>query len=296
MNKNISKILALRNEELGKNAQRAELLVRNDLFLSELQKVSQYIGSEFHRIEKVPDSKLEMASDDNILIELNYPKTKGTAAKELEKEIEILVNDVEKELNGYELWSPLSYAAGWIEMPQDTQLETVIFYKYYKLELYRELWERFCGKWNINPKWNANLRNFRKFQGPPVSMGVDFPYSFLFPLSALPIIIQIGPWTTLEDIRKVWVKIERIQKRRFYKEESSANFTRDICWYDLNTKLKMKPRQIAELWVKEFPKEIDILVMRRVKKQYKELSEENELELLDEINVDSSLHELKTQF
>lgn len=164
-----------------------------------------------------------------------------------------------------------------------------------KVEILKSLWLTFCDKWHIDPEWNLDIKNIYKFQRPFIEVDIDSE-----PRDQLPINIRIGPWTTRDDIKREWPNIERIQKREFHKVKKASVFARDICWYDLNQKYNLTQGQIANLWIENYSEDIDILVMRRIKKKIKKEDlmgkEPNDQEFVEEINNGFLSEKYKSDF
>lgn len=288
MNKQILKILKMRQESYNKNSQRAGLLARNKTFLEELENVNKHIKKKFHQLKTRAEDVLQEISENNPLLRLDYPKTKASS----DEDIKNLIEEIDKNFPKYLICAPSAWHVRILkEKPFDSELEKNILYKFVLLDILIELWEKFCGKWHIDPRWDAELKTLAKYQGPLIDIVIeDFIHD------PLPISIKIGPWTSKEDLDNIWPKIQKIQKSKFYKEDASSVFARDICWYDLKRKFKLGDRQIAKLWFEHYPEDIDYLVIKRIKRKNKELKEENESELLAEIMSDSSLADLKEKF
>ena len=66
------------------------------------------------------------------------------------------------------------------------------------------------------------------------------------------LLIKITEWTTMNDVKSIWNKVETCQNLMSKKLEKKTNFTRDLCWHDLNKELGLKPRQIAEIWIEKY--------------------------------------------
>ncbi|MCJ7496704.1 MAG: hypothetical protein MUO78_01030, partial [candidate division Zixibacteria bacterium] len=80
MSEKISDILKRNIKNLDKNVQRAELLARNRMFLKELEGISERLGTQFFSVKDL-DERFQEESEDNILLKLNYPKTKRRIKK-----------------------------------------------------------------------------------------------------------------------------------------------------------------------------------------------------------------------
>jgi hypothetical protein len=288
MDKKILQIIENRNKDYDKNAQRAELLVRNDIFLKELNKIQKIIGREFHQVKSLSEKKLNEISKSNILLKLNYPGGNIASKEEILNFIDKMIND----FNLREFRHPIYKYIN--KRSFKNEFEKNIFYKNIKLKAYFLIWRRFCKRWHIKEGWDGGLSKIKRYQEPPTKILLKDQFEPIPP--ALPIVICVGPWTSRDDIKKIWPKIEKIQKTKFYKEGRSSVFSRDLCWYDLNKDFKLKPREITDLWNEKYPKDIDKLAMKEIKRQNIELAEEDELELLEEITNDPSMAEQKKQF
>lgn len=297
VNKNISEIIKRRKIIFNKDAQRAELLARNEIFQTELRKINKYISKEFHQLKNLSKEELRALSKNNILLKLDYPK-KCTSEKDFWR----IHNELQNNLKALFHIFPLN---AWyvLEDGETTsfrnKLEEVIFHKFNIFDAFLHLWKGFCTKWHIHPDWDENLDSLGKFQQPLVEI-ITGHFLKLDNYTPLPIIIRIGPWTTLEDIREIWSKIERIQKTKFYKEEKTSNFARDLCWFDLNKKFNLSHRQIAELWITNYPEDFDLLVLRRIIKEIDKQDLEgrvfDESELINEVKSGILSKKYKNKF
>jgi hypothetical protein len=283
MRKNISEALKIREKIFNKDAQRAELLARNEIFLTELKEINKYLSKEFYQLKNLSEEKFKEVSKNNILLKLDYPK-KCTSEKDFWRISNKLRNDF-RDLMRTQPLDPW-YVLDDERTPFINKEEEVIFHKFHIFDIFVYLWKKFCKKWHIYLDCDGRTSSLGKFQRPLVAVITDDLLQRHF-YDPLPIIIKIGPWTILDDIKKVWPKIERIQKTKFYKEEKASSFARDLCWFDLNKKLYLSNRQIAELWIANYPEDIDLLVLRRVKKEIDNQDLDgrifNDSELLNEV-------------
>jgi hypothetical protein len=134
------------------------------------------------------------------------------------------------------------------------------------IELDVSKWKQFCQRWNISPNWDGNLSSLQKCLGRPVEL-----YWIEGEQEGAPtLLIEVNNWTTLKDVRAAWGEVEDLQNEIWKKQEKKTNFARDLCWYDLTKEHGLKPKDIAKLWEKYFPHEIDLLVARRMKEDISE--------------------------
>ena len=147
------------------------------------------------------------------------------------------------------------------------------------MDSYKRSWEGFCERWHIRNEWNGRLRSLEKFLNAPI----EFYTLQSQDGEAATLLIRIDNWTIQNDIIDAWHDIEDYQRRIWGKEGKRANFMRDLCWYDLDKKLGLKPRQIANIWDSRYPDEIDLLVIRKVRKRIKK--EELKGRVLDDFEL-----------
>lgn len=304
MDKEILRRIEESKRDYDKNHQRAELLKRNKMFSNEFEGISKRFGNEFFKVKNLSYNKLSKISYDNILLKLDYPKIKflvpssiykkkGGAEEYFKIKIQGDLKD-SGDVQGLNIEEDSFFQKKNLDLiyeKKTRKIDKIIKYKNRVLERYKKEWEEFCHRWGIDPKWNGNLSRLSKCLRSLVGIWVmDYGYQ-------KPIAIIIGPWTTLEDIKNNWKDIEKLQKEICFKEEQSSNFNRDLCWYDLKREFKLSYSKIAKLWIENCPEDIDLLVIKRIRRKEKvELGDEVALELLDEIKSDSSLKELKHQF
>jgi len=151
--------------------------------------------------------------------------------------------------------------------------------------------KNFCLRWHIHPTWDGNIDTLSEFikDSPEiicepvnyllVNGHIYFPDKEIVRPEGLERInylyIKVDAWTSLEDIKKIWPRIEEFQRTIFsYKAELKSNFSRDLCWYDLKTTHNLSYGKIAKLWIKHFHEDIDLLVIRRFKKVNEEFLKE----------------------
>lgn len=161
-----------------------------------------------------------------------------------------------------------------------------------KFANYYDQWEAFCNRWNILSNWNGKISTLGMYLGEKYGLYANEEKG------RKRINIEISPFTTRQDVDAIWPLVEKVQKEYYgFKAGEKPNFGRDLCWYDLNKKFNLTPRQIAKLWIENCPEDIDLLVIRRIKNKEKEtLKEEDDFDLLKEIKSDPCLKELKEDF
>jgi len=301
VDKEILKRIEESKKDYDKNAQRAELLKRNKTFLNELEGIKKRLGNKFFELKKVDIKKLTKISNDNLLLKLDYPKENIFKS-------EVPLEEVNSAYLHYLYYGEYNGYNPKVAIEKDyyfdsPDLNTVLVYdedldsirtkiicKSGIIEKYMEKWIEFCTKWHTDVDWDGKLSSLSKFQNPLVSIGTDYRNL------DLPIHINIGPWTSWKDIKDRWDDIEILKEMVSTKPQKSQNFSRDLCWYDLNKKLKLSPGKIAKLWIEHCPKDIDLLVIKKIKRAERELSEEKASELLEEIRGDPTMNDLKIQF
>lgn len=284
MKRQFSKTLKIRKRTFSKESQRAELLIRNKIFLRELSDFRKLVGEDFFYLAKLPFAELHKISNDNILIKLEYPENNITLKADIMRFLESIMS------NHNVLPPPIVDDRKFTEDKIGNPLEKDIFYRNIQLEVYKIVWISFCQRWHVNSSWSGRLSDYKKYQLPLVEVDVDDEEI------NLPIIIRVGIWSTKKEITKIWPHVEELQKMLLKKEIRSPVFARDLSWYDLKYRGGLTPKQISNLWDKNYPEDIDYLVMQKIKRENKELNKEDEFELLNEIKSDTSLADLKEQF
>jgi hypothetical protein len=127
-----------------------------------------------------------------------------------------------------------------------------------------EEWSVFCDRWHIDPDWNGEIDSLEKYTGKPVEITIQPKFESSTKVFLL---LKVDSWTTLDDIRQVWPKVEKYQKKYLYQKiEKKTTFGRDLCWYDLNKKHGLSYKEIANLWNNKYQEDIDLLIIRRIKK------------------------------
>jgi hypothetical protein len=288
--KKISNILKRYRKNLNKNIQRAELMSRNKMFLEESSGISKRLGKLFFVVKDIPDKELR-----NTLLRLDYPKVvslldlmekddtyfedrnlnticRGGSSDALtaglgdRQQFSSPIKERKERKERKELKELLqSNIANMVAFLRDSpyipENENDMFEaKCFVLQKYKNKWKQFCDRWHIKYEWNGKLRSLVKYLRNPVEISFDTKeFKSIFWL-------HITRWTTLEDVRAIWGKVEKLQNWLWGKGEGRTNFARDLCWYDLHKECGLKPKQIAELWAKKHPEDIDVLVVRRIRK------------------------------
>jgi hypothetical protein len=300
----IKKLIENSKKDYDKKTQRAALLKRNKNFLNELGGIKKRLGNEFYKVKDVNVNKIKEITNDNIMLKLDYPKANIFISEEPLEEVDMAYVEYlfYGEFDGYNPRAAIKDDSYFKNSPDlDTvivydedlnSLQTKITCKFQVLRAYVEKWIEFCAKWQIDSSWGGELSTLSKFQNPLVSISINYRNL------GLPIQINIGPWTSWKDIKQRWHEIELIKRTSFSKpKKKSRVFSRDLCWYDLNKKFKLSPGKIGKLWIKHRPEDVDLLVMKKVRRdEKKELSEEKASELLREIKIDPAMNDLKIQF
>jgi|GEM_PF-2742226 len=230
MNKKIVSVIRGYSREFDINAQRAELIARNKTFLKELAAI--------RATSDIIDFS-EMLEFFHFVLEAN--EKKGIPITRIDRSGD----------------TTLASHLVWPDMPG---LRTPY------MEHSLRLWIRFCKQWNIRPEWDGIVTSLRKFIETPL----EFYWIEGEEDDAPALLLRINSWTALKDIRGAWGQVESLQNEMWKKQEKRTNFARDLCWYDLTKLHALKPKDIAKLWAKYFPKEIDLLVVRRMKEEIPE--------------------------
>lgn len=259
MDKKTRELVERSKEDFDRDTQRYELLIRNRSFSKELKETKKKLGGDiFFKVRAInPMEIMSDLSEKNILLANDYPKhpplktVGGVYVKNLGPGI-----DINKKLK--------------------------IF-----TDDYMPLWETFCERWQISAEWDGNLSSLRGSLKGPVELEIVEDKK----KGVSSIIIKIDKWTILNDIREIWSEIEKYQNKLWKKEEKRTNFARDLCWYDLSKVLGLKLSNIAKIWIKHFPNEINLLVIRRIKKDI-----DNEDFKGRDLSDPKLLHEVKSGF
>lgn len=257
MNKEILKRIEDSKKDYDKKSQRAELLIRSERFQQEFNKFFNWlpdVNKFFIVKKKYPEGfkgsspyslpiEIERISKNNILIKLKYSKYKHKNWITREnKYLNIRIGDDEYKIK----WE--------------------IIHRAHAFDKHFREWIEFCDRWSLNYTWNGKLKSTQKHLRNPVEIyyNKDYFRDSFEDKEKWAFFLRFNAWTTLEDIKDKWRLVELIQKRILGKHEKKANFCRDLVWYDLYKEHNLKPKQIAELWIRKFPKDIDLLVIRRI--------------------------------
>jgi len=131
--------------------------------------------------------------------------------------------------------------------------------------------EEFCTRWGLKRSWDGvtalgdyigsspkiitSITNFLIAEGECHADDIN-PQE----LETNGLYLKVDPWTQLEDIEKIWPRIEKMQRSTFgYKTRIKPNFGRDLCWYDLNKDHylgELSNGSISVLWKKYFSQNI----------------------------------------
>jgi len=235
MDKKIKELVERSKEDFVRDTQRYELLSRNSTFVKELKETKKKLGGDiFFKVRDInPMEIMSDLSEKNILLVNDYPKhppvktVGGVYVKNLGPGV-----DINKKLK--------------------------IF-----TDDYIPRWVTFCERWHILAEWDGKLNSLRgNLKG---SVELEIVEDKKKGVSA--IIIKIDNWTILNDIREIWNEIEKYQNKLWKKEEKRTNFARDLSWHDLYKVVGLKLSDIAKIWINSFPDDIDLLVIRRIKKE-----------------------------
>lgn len=235
--KEILKLIEKSKKDYDKKSQKAELLARNKTFEKELEEVFSRIDQIYSKAGKKNEFFYELKQK-LLTYEPSYNRERATSLRE---------------------W--INFCTRWhISFRWDGQLESLakfilsspqIFY--YKSNMSQILAE-------LEHKGATNAHLYELGEGTSTLADLLNEKSIL--------ILRIDAHTTLKDIRKRWHEIQKLQRRLFdYKAEGKSNFGRDLCWYDLNKKYNLKPRKIAKLWIEHCPEDIDILIIKKIKRE-----------------------------
>lgn len=172
-----------------------------------------------------------------------------------------------------------------------------IFYRFENLEIsidqaHEELtrntetvrqYMRFLRKWHISSNWDGEIDSLSKFiKDTPIiiydalsACESTIPSRELEPLPDESefnyLYLKIDAWTSLDDIKKIWPRIQDLKKKIFdFKAEQKSNFGRDLYWYDLKKQHKLSYGQIAKLWSNHCPGDIDSILIKSFKKENEE--------------------------
>lgn len=273
----INKIIKRNLKSFSRKEQRAELFRRNKIFLSQFDLFSKKVGKDFFKVKNIAEEKLSEESQDNKLLNLDYPKVK-------KKFVPFFFNDEEDitqefsssgiDPDKYDLYLDSTYDESdpfteifnleLVTFSDPTDKEITIQDRLAVLHGYKDLWKAFCYGWHINPEWDGNFDHLSRFQRPFIEIGYDKSGK------SQSISIRINSWTTLEDLRKKWHEVIKIQENIFHKEKESFIFSRNLFWYDLRQS-GLTYREIAKIWVKKYPEKIDYFIATKYLKENKEI-------------------------
>ncbi len=237
-NKIINKYRRCKNP--SKQQQKAERLLHDKKFLEEVKIVLVHFGDDFFMLRALPMAKQKKIIKSNPILKYNPPGA------------------------DYE-FRMASYVA-----PQLLGIEGQIAQKCKLLELMQLRWRQFCGDRHIDHRWDGNLDSLGDYADPPIKIYPrDIPY-----IGKKKIIIEIDERATEKAVRARWSEVEKLQNEFLSgKTEDRPNYGRDLCWYDLK-QAGFPIAEIARVWLKSFPGEVELLALGGFKKSYpKELSE-----------------------
>ena len=267
---------------------------RNDKFLREYEGISKRLGKKFFSTGVFGLERIGEFYENNYEYEFDYPNVKiietdipveevyslrVALAAGFGKESKIPPEWIQRDRffeNNYDL--DIVFIHG--KDPNDINIKNN--YKLEVLSRYIEKWIDFCQRWNINHEWRGELDSLHKFikEIPQIvcrsediliaekrlesstieQLEKDILYRYLY--------LRLDAWTGLKDIKKIWPRIEKLQKVIFeYKAEEKAKIGRDLCWFDLHKKKKLSYGKIARVWVKHCPEDIDLLLLKPFKRE-----------------------------
>ncbi|MDP8258842.1 MAG: hypothetical protein P9L90_05425 [Candidatus Aadella gelida] len=235
MDNKVERILAEydSNKKPGKSCQKSIAVKENLLFKGELEKVKSYLGKPFFRVKKCSNKVLREYAINNPLMKWDYP---------------------EKE----EVLKSAGYSAKKSLKNKQRFNRKLAVYETDYLE-----WRRFCERWDIKPAWNGELKKLEEYVKDSVLLGT-MEYGTVGKKS---VFLELDSWAKQDDIKRRWKQIEALQKSIHTDlNEGKAKMNRDISWYKLNKELGWSLKRIAELWLTSYPEEVDVLVLRRMKK------------------------------
>jgi hypothetical protein len=154
-------------------------------------------------------------------------------------------------------------------------------------------WGAFCARWGIRHTWNgwpptlaAHIRTSPGLLYHPLIFGTEqgIKWDELVPFPDTGdrspynrpdyLLVQIDPWTSSDDVKKLWPRIEKLKKQIFgYSEKDKWNFGEALCWYDLRTNYRYSFGKIALLWqMEKAPHEHEDDIKTRVRLGIKRIS------------------------
>ena len=255
----IKTLIRFYKKDFDKIIQRSELLKRNKFFLEEYQGFKQRVGKLFFKVKNLDDKETITLKKDNILLKLDYPPVDY---RKISHSKNININRYAKLYGDRYFKYALNLDIAIYNPPAN--IEEGILNKQEVLRRYINKWEDFCERWDIKCKWNGDIQNLEKYLREPVEIYRDNDLNIL----KFSYFIRINQWATIEDVRAKWSKVEKLQKEFWSrgKKEFRTNFGRDLIWHDLAKKYNLQPSQIAGIWIKNFPQDIELLIIRRFKK------------------------------
>jgi len=306
--------------DFGKNRQRAELLKQNGSFLNELSGIKNRLGEKFFKLMEeeitvegnISEAALEKASKDALL------KSDFAEPKIIIRNVFIPEDGADPDYVFYLPDTPMleddspeseidlerdplfdSPPLEWVILdeldPDCIWIGTPLFMLQCKEEVFKrylDRWNAFLTKWHISTSWNGDVSCLHNHTLPSVIVEHDVKnYN-------LPVVIRVGAWAILEDVKEAWATVERTMKEaRVYRERESENFLRDYIWYQLNKKDAMSPLSIARFWAEKFPKEFDLEVIEKVTRDENTFEDVPMEERLEEVlSDDPKMAELRGKF
>lgn len=298
----IKELIKLRKKHFRKLDQKAELMKRNNIFRLEFQGISKRLGKKFfstgilspeiagefyaNNYEFVYDYPNAKIIETDIPVDAVY-SSRAELALGFVKASDIPPEWIQKDRffkNMYDLDIVFVHGENSKDINVINRCELEV------LSRYIEEWMDFCHRWNINHEWQGELNSLHKFikETPQIvcrsddmlvaekklkastiePINKELRYRYLY--------LKLDAWTGLKDIKKIWPRIEKLQKVIFeYKAEEKANFGRDLCWFDLYKGKNLSYSKIAKVWVENFPDDIDLLVLKSFKREHlKEIKRE----------------------
>jgi hypothetical protein len=267
--------------DFGKNRQRAELLKLNEVFLKELLGIKSRLGEKFLKfVEEVDregphDYKEDLIKSDfaepRVIISHSFIDEQSDYPSEVYylpgTRIE---NDDWPE---HEISEEDSYFKGkpleWVVVPEDELFNINIDDPKFRFRCkekvfsrYAAKWFEFLTKWHISHLWNGDLEYLHVHSLPSVVIGIDLDNR------NLPIVIRLGAWASVDDLRKAWPEIERKRTEANIRQETEKNskkFIRDLVWYQMK-KDGMSYADVAHFWADKFPHEILLDITEKITK------------------------------
>lgn len=268
----IEKRIKASKKEYDTKSQRIELLKRTEEFLDELVGIKSRFGTKFFRLLKFDLKEIRKISKQHILLKLDYPKENIFITDLPIEEVEESLSWERVMIYGHYDEYKIKRAIKKDSYFDSRDLNTVVAYdvdpndfrariecKWIVLERYLEKWTEFLKRWHIGVGWDGRLSSLNKYQLPLIEVELNEKERHL------PIQIKMSSWIREADFKEIWNDIKQIQKSIFdKKKKGSDKFSRHLCWYDLNKNPKYgrkKPREIALLWAKLLPDEVDLFTI-----------------------------------